>query len=239
MCNHHYQILDGNDPILPPTLFTKNATALSCSVPKCLACGLSSQKLCLTNVKTSRAILAKDGILKFNQYEPVDKIFTDQFIVHTPGRRLDGFGHDGPECSLHGGTLYTDAASNFVYVEFQTSIGAGETVMGQTRFEQLCWYLTGVAIKNFHSNNGVYDASVFHGNCISKDQSQTLSGVGAKHQKAVAGCNIQTLCYWAHHMMVHAAVHWPSNGSNNIRLYLFPFSMLSGCSIESLIVLLN
>jgi hypothetical protein len=47
--------------------------------------------------------------------------------------------------------FYTDAASNFVYVECQISMGAGETVMGKTRFEQMCWNLAGVTIKNFHS----------------------------------------------------------------------------------------
>jgi len=104
-------------------------------------CGLSSQKLCSTNVNTSRAIPAKVGILKSNQYEPGDKVFTKQFVVHSPGQRLDGFGRDGPERSFHGGTLYTNAASNFVYVECQTSMGAGETVMGKTRFEQMCWNL--------------------------------------------------------------------------------------------------
>jgi hypothetical protein len=31
--------------------------------------------------------------------------------------RAYGYGRDGPERSLHGGTLYTNAASNFVYVE--------------------------------------------------------------------------------------------------------------------------
>ena len=34
-------------------------------------------------------------------------------------------------------------------------------VMGKTRFEQLCWNLAGVMVKNFHSNNGVYDARSF------------------------------------------------------------------------------
>jgi hypothetical protein len=112
MSDRHYKIPYNADLVLPPILFTKNATARSCSVPWCLACGLSSQKLCSTNVKTSRAIPAKDGILKSNQYEPGDKVFTDQFVAHTPGQRLDGFGRDGPERSLRGGTLYTNAASD-------------------------------------------------------------------------------------------------------------------------------
>ena len=45
MRNRHYKILDGGDLFLPSILFTKNATAQFCSVPQCLACGLSSQKL--------------------------------------------------------------------------------------------------------------------------------------------------------------------------------------------------
>jgi len=122
MRDRPYKIPDDADLVLPPILLTKNAIARSGLVQRCLACGLSSQKLCSTNVKTSRAIPAKAGILKSNQYEPGDKVFTDQFVVYTPGRRLDGFGCNGPEHSLHGGTLYTDAASNFVYVECQTSM---------------------------------------------------------------------------------------------------------------------
>jgi hypothetical protein len=70
MRDRHYKISNGDDLILPPILFTKNATARSCLVPGCLACGLSSQKLRSPNVKTSCVLPAKDGILKFNQYEP-------------------------------------------------------------------------------------------------------------------------------------------------------------------------
>ncbi len=212
----------GEDLNLPPILPTKNATTRSCSVPKCLACNLSKQKLRSTGVKTTKSVKEKDGILKFNKYEPGDKVFTDQFNVHTPGRQLTGYGREGANQSLHGGTLFTDAASNYVYVECQSSMGAGETVMGKSRFEQLCWNLAGVTIKSYHSDNGVvYDATIFRNDCLAKDQSQSFSGVGAKHQNAVAERNIQTICYWARHMMVHAAVHWPNNNSDNIRLWPF------------------
>ncbi len=85
MRDRHYKIPEVDDLFLPPILFTKNATTRSCSVPRCLVCGLSSQKLRSTSVNTSRAIPAKVGILKSNQYEPGDTVFTDQFVVHTPG----------------------------------------------------------------------------------------------------------------------------------------------------------
>ncbi len=99
--------------------------------------------------------------------------------------------------------------------------GSRRDSYGENTVEQMCWNLAGVTIKNFHSNNGVYYKSVFHEDCISKDQSQNFSGVGAKHQNAIDERNIQTICYWACHMMVHAAVHWPSNGSDNMRLWPF------------------
>ncbi len=85
MRDRPYKIPDDADLVLPPILLTKNAIARSGLVQRCLACGLSSQKLCSTNVKTSRVIPAKAGILKSNQYEPGDKVFTDQFVVYTPG----------------------------------------------------------------------------------------------------------------------------------------------------------
>jgi hypothetical protein len=98
-------------------------------------------------------------------------------------------------------------------------LGAGKIVMGKAWFEQLCWQLGSVTVKHYHSDNGVYNASVFCDNCISKDQSQSFSGVGANHQNAVSERNIQKICYWPRHMMAHAAVYWPSNGADNICLW--------------------
>ena len=222
MKERHYIISENeNDLILPPILPTKYATTRSCSVPKCLSCQLSKQKLRSSGVKTSKTVIEKDGVLKFDKYEPGDLVFSDQFNVHTPGRQLSGYGREGDAQSLHGGTIFTDAASNFVYVECQSSMGAGETVMGKDRFEKMCWNIAGVNIKSYHSDNGIYTAKDFRDDCLSKDQSQSFSGVGAKHQNAVAERNIQTICYWARHMMVHAAVHWPNNGADNIRLWPF------------------
>ncbi len=159
--------------------------------------------------------------MKFNKYEPGDLVFSDQFNVNTPGRPLSGYGREGSDQSLHGGTLFTDAASNYVYVECQSHMGAGDTVLAKTRFEQLCWDIAGVNIKGYHSDNGVYTAKDFRDDCVAKDQTQSFSGVGAKHQNAVAERNIQTICYWARHMMVHAAVHWPANNADNICLWPF------------------
>ena len=165
---------------------TKNATTGSCSIPKCSACNLSKQKLRSTRVKTSKSVKEKDGILKLDKYEPGNKVFTDQFNVHTPGRQLTGYGCESTNHSLYSGTLFTNAASNYVYVECQSSMGAGKTVMGKNHFEQLCWNLACVTVKNYHSDNGVYFATNFQNYCLGKDQSQSFTGAGAKYQNAVA-----------------------------------------------------
>jgi hypothetical protein len=52
MREHHYKIPDDADLVLPPILFTKNATSCSCSFLRCLACGLSSQKFSLFDARS-------------------------------------------------------------------------------------------------------------------------------------------------------------------------------------------
>jgi hypothetical protein len=99
---------------LTPILPTKHATTQSCSTPKYLSCQLSKQKLRSTGVKTTKSVIKKDGVLKFNKYEPGDLVFLDQFNAHTPGRQLSGYGCEGGVQSLHRSTFFTDAASNYV-----------------------------------------------------------------------------------------------------------------------------
>ncbi len=77
MCDRLYKVPASDDLLLPSILFTKNASTWSCSTPRCLVCGLSTQKLRSPKVKTSRTLQEKEGILKFDQYEPGDKVFTD------------------------------------------------------------------------------------------------------------------------------------------------------------------
>ena len=67
--------------------------------------------------------------------------------------------------------------------------------------------------------------------CWHEQQAQSFLGVGAQHQNAHAERDIQTISNWARHMMVHAAIHWPSDGADNICCGRLQFTMLSGCTI--------
>ena len=218
-----YKTTDDEDVRLPAVIPTKHVTTKSCNIPMCMSCELAKMKARVPKVKVSKTIAATEGILKKDCYEPGDMVSSDQFNVHTSGRKLDGYGRESAETGYHGGTVYIDAASGLVRVEMQVSMGANETVLGKHKFEQWVYDLASVCVKKYHSDNGVYDSAVFREDCAGQDQKQTFSGVGAKHQNAVAERTIQTLSYWARTMMVHAAIHWPTNGADNLRLW--PFAM--------------
>ena len=219
---------DGNvivrRPPVIPTKFKSTKNLKPEHFPMSMAAKLATAKNRGTGTSKSSAVRSKEGILARDKYEPGDAIHTDQYIVHTPGRIVSGYGREAAQNCYHGGTIYQDAASNLVRVQNQVSLGAGETVVGKTAFEDWIWNLAGVLAKHYHSDNGIFNSQLFRDDCKSKTQSQSFSGVGAKHQNARAERTIQTISYWARQMMVHAALHWPRDGANSVRLWAFAIS---------------
>jgi hypothetical protein len=133
-------------------------------------------------VVTSKPIASKEGALS-----------RDQFVVKTAGRLFRGYGREAAHNCFHGGTIFQDTASNLVRVQPQVSQGAGETVIGKSSFEDWIWNLAGVLAKNYHSDNGIFVSDHFRSDCRQKRQSQSFSGVGAKHQNGKVEQVIQTI----------------------------------------------
>ena len=102
-------------------------------------------------------------------------------------------------------------------VQPQVSNGAGETVIGKSSFEDWIWNLAGVLAKECHSDNGMFISDHFRADCRQKKQTQSFSGVGAKHQNGKAERAIQPISYWARKMMVHASIHWPDDNTDSVR----------------------
>ena len=50
-------------------------------------------------------------------------------------------------------------------------------------------------------------------------QTQSFSGVGAQHQNAEAERAIQTVVYMARSFMIHAALNWGEDGSDDLSLW--------------------
>eukprot|EP00804_Cyclotella_cryptica_P030037 CCRYP_016933-RA/>CCRYP_016933-RA protein AED:0.63 eAED:0.45 QI:0/0/0/0.5/1/1/2/0/311 len=129
----------------------------------------------------STTILKKEAILSRDRYEAGDFVSADQFAVKTPGRMLSGFGREDDRNKFHGGTIFQDAGTGIIWVECQVSLGAGKTVMSKVRFEERFWEMAAAEIRHLHSDNGVFTADMFRADCKMKHQSQSFSGVDAKH----------------------------------------------------------
>ena len=103
-----------------------------------------------------------------------------------------------------GEVSYNDAASGLIWVENQVSLGANETVMGKSHFEQWLWDMAYAEVKHYHGDNVIFYAEEYRQECLENWQNQLFSGVRAQHQNALAEHAIQTIMYMAWSYMVHA-----------------------------------
>jgi hypothetical protein len=212
---------DGKKSLMPSVIRPKFASASTCPIPKCQDCELARAKRRNPKVMKQQAIKEKEGILSAGAMEPGDLVSMDQFVSKTGGRLLTGFGRERDGNRYHGGTIFNDAASGVIRVESQVSLGATETIGSKERFEEWLWNMALAEVKRYHSDNGVFVADEFREDCKSKDQKQTFSGVGAKHQNARAERAIQTIMYMARTFMLHAAIRWNERGVDDLSLWPF------------------
>ena len=132
-----------------------------------------------------------------------------------------GFGREAEHNMFHGGTVFRDTCSKYIFIKNQVSLGAGETISAKNEFGTWLWDSARVTVKHYHSDNGVFRAEAFTDSCKEEGQSQTFSGVGAQHQNAEAERAIQTVVYMAIAFMVHCTLYWRKHGSNDIALWSF------------------
>ena len=116
----------------------------------------------------------------------------DQYVVRNLGYLSTGYGRESDTNMFHGGTLFCDAASKYIYVQNQVSLGAGETVTAKREFEEWFYEEAKVVVKYYHSNNGVFNSGIFTESCKEDGQTQSFSGVGAQHrgQASYSYCGI-------------------------------------------------
>ena len=130
---------NGSKSVMAPIIQPKLATAAYCAVPVCKSCLLGRAKKRSPGVVKKKAMPEKMGILIRDKYEVGNFMSTDQFVCKTPGRLPSVFGRERHQNRFHGGTIYNDAASGLIWVENQISLGANETVLGKSWFDQWLW----------------------------------------------------------------------------------------------------
>ena len=107
----------------------------------------------------------KEGILACGVCNVGDMVSMDQYVVRTPGRLPTGFGKEQPENKYSGGTIFNDAASGAIWVENQVSLGAFETIMSKSKFEEWLYELSRDEVSHYRSDNGVFNSEEFREAC--------------------------------------------------------------------------
>ena len=95
------------------------------------------------------------------------------------------FGEEPTENRYNGGTIFSDHASQFVFLHNQVSLRVGETLQGKHAFEKLGSDY-GIKFKSFHADNTPLAAAEFLEDLELQDQTISFSGVGAHHANGVA-----------------------------------------------------
>jgi hypothetical protein len=158
---------------------------------QCAACNFAKQTKRPDGAKHQEIRPEKDGSLKKDQIRPGSKVFTDQFVSSVPGRLLNTYGKEKDSEKQTGGTIWVDAASGFVAVDTQVSLGAAETLRSKAKFEREA-HRHGTKILSYRADNGVYKSKAFTDDCKLKSQSIDFSGVGAHHHNGVAEQYVQS-----------------------------------------------
>ena len=148
--------------------------------PKCQACLQGGKQR--TKIDNNIRAQVKREVLKRNQLEPGNRVFSDQFISSVPGRNFTRRGYSQSALSYKGGTIFADDASSYISIHHQVGFTAQETIHSKIIFEREAGHI-GNVITEYNTDNGVYTSKDFTLELERQGQNLCLSGVGAHHQK--------------------------------------------------------
>ena len=123
--------------------------------------------------------------------KPGDLLHVDQAISTTPGKCLL---HSGKPTKTHWNvmTIFKDHVSKKIFIEFQESTNAEETIKSKTRVETEAMQY-GIKIRRYHADNGIFKSKDFMTDVASKHQTIDFCGVDAHHQNGIAERSIRTI----------------------------------------------
>ena len=129
----------------------------------------------------------------------------DHYISRAPGRLYHKKDKLYQSEMFSGGCVFIDNVSVYVSIKHHVAINATETVKVKLTFERET-QINGVAIKGYHTDNGIFNASDFMEELLKKKQKIRFSGAGASHQNGAAERSIKTVVTMARNMFMHAAL---------------------------------
>ena len=209
-------LLVQRDPTEVPRtdIHSQQKKASSCEKPLCAACQLGkNHRRTPHDPKTSKNPI--DKVHKLINLKPGECVSMDQYISSKPGRLPHTFGKEGTEKSYHGGTIFVDHASGFVFVKHQILLNAPETVRAKRSFERYCASKE-VKVQKYWADNAPFGSAAFCNAITEEGQTISFSGVGAHHQNAVAKRSIGTIMRWAKTILLHSFIHWPEQSDTKL-----------------------
>ena len=188
-CHIHYVWIQRlcskpRDASLKPTLLTKNNYVSNVSKPICAACQMAKQ-----TVRKPKAISSSrpnSMVLKRFDLQPRDTVSMDQYVAgKTLGRLPHTKGKEPKNKKYIGGTIFTDHASQFVFVKHQISLNTGETIRSKCAFKQVALSF-GVKVKQYSTDNSPFSSELLLKDIKVQNQNIKFSGASAHHQNGVA-----------------------------------------------------
>ena len=192
------------EPQTPCTqhLIPRTLSQLTCDVPICATCQVAKARRRTTHSKRSKPNPEKTNLLRAEDVNPGDCVSMDQYESSVRGRLPHTRGRERSHNRYRGGTLFFDHASTKIFVRHQVDLGAYSTVDSKHSVERES-LLSGVTIKRYHTDNGIFTANEFERALCEDFQGIRFSGVGAHHQNGVAERAIGTAQNMARAMLLH------------------------------------
>jgi hypothetical protein len=142
-------------------------------------------------------------------------VSVDHYKSAIRSRLLSTCGQESENHKHCEGTIFYNHYSSFVSVHHQPTLGATETIKSKRAFE-IQALGCGNTVDKFRTDNGIFTSKLWTDSLLSANQSQSLSGVGAHHQNGVAERAIQTVTLMARSMLLHMAIRWPDQFSEDL-----------------------
>ena len=150
---------------------------------------------------------------------PGDLIHMDQAESSNPGRPMTHSGWNN-KTKINCFTIFVDSVSKKLFVDFQSSTNAVQTLAGKHRMERSAKH-DGVDIKQFRADNGIFKAAEVKLDIERQSQRISFCGVGAHNQNGIAERHIRTIVERARTILLHAMTRWP----NAIKTELWTFAV--------------
>ena len=168
------------------------------AIPQCLSCIMGKQHR--LRRETNNKLIGQ------HIKAPGDLIHMDQCSVTTPGRPMTLSGKT-TKITINCFTIFIDSISKRIFVEFQSSTDAEQTLAGKHRMERFA-HRYDVKIKSLRADNGTFRAKDFVEDATKYQQEITFCGVNAHHQNGIAEHYIRTIIERARTNFLHAAIKW-------------------------------